>query len=49
VDIEESRKTASDFVWSYRKTDKVKSEGKRILKKHVNTESAARTTPRSKK
>jgi deoxyribodipyrimidine photo-lyase len=49
VDIEGSRKTASDIVWHYRKTDKVKSEGKRILKKHVNTESAARTTPRSKK
>ena len=49
VDIEESRKTASDIVWRYRKTDKVKSEGKRILKKHVNTESAARTATRSKK
>ena len=48
VDIEESRKTASDIVWHYRKTDKVKSEGKRILKKHVNTESASRTSQRRK-
>jgi deoxyribodipyrimidine photo-lyase len=36
VDIEASRKAASDIVWHYRKTDKVKIEGKRILKKHVN-------------
>ena len=40
VDIEVSRKKASDIVWRYRKTDKVKSEGKRILKKHVNIDSA---------
>ncbi len=37
VDIEESRKVASDVVWSFRKTDEVKKEGSRILKKHVNT------------
>lgn len=36
VDIEESRKKASDIVWQYRKTDDVKSEGQRILKTHVN-------------
>ena len=36
VDIDESRKRASDIVWNYRKTDDVKLEGKRILKKHVN-------------
>jgi deoxyribodipyrimidine photo-lyase len=36
VDIEASRKAASEIVWHYRKTDKVKIEGKRILKKHVN-------------
>ena len=36
VDIEESRKYASDIVWNYRKGDAVKLEGKRILKKHVN-------------
>jgi deoxyribodipyrimidine photo-lyase len=36
VDIEESRKKASDIVWSFRKHDDVKAEGKRILAKHVN-------------
>jgi len=36
VDIEETRKKASDIVWSFRKNDDVKVEGKRILKKHVN-------------
>jgi deoxyribodipyrimidine photo-lyase len=37
VDIEESRKAASEVVWSFRTTDEVKKEGNRILKKHVNT------------
>lgn len=36
VDVEESRKYASDIVWSFRKGDEVKIEGKRILKKHVS-------------
>jgi len=36
VDIEETRKYASDIVWSFRKKDSVKVEGKRILKKHVS-------------
>ena len=36
VDIEATRKTASDIVWQYRKTDEVKTEGQRILKKHVS-------------
>jgi deoxyribodipyrimidine photo-lyase len=36
VDIEETRKQASDIVWSFRKKDDVKEEGKRILKKHTN-------------
>jgi deoxyribodipyrimidine photo-lyase len=36
VDIEETRKYASDIVWSFRKKDEVKQEGKRILQKHVN-------------
>ena len=49
VDIEVSRKKASDIVWRYRKTDKVKSEGKRILKKHVNTTRSSVTSQRSKK
>ena len=36
VDIESTRKAASDVVWSFRKTDEVKKEGARILAKHVN-------------
>ncbi len=36
VDIEETRKRATDIVWSFRKKDEVKQEGKRILQKHVN-------------
>jgi deoxyribodipyrimidine photo-lyase len=36
VNIEESRKYASDIVWSFRKKEAVKEEGKRILNKHVN-------------
>nr|WP_284653834.1 deoxyribodipyrimidine photo-lyase [Flavobacterium buctense] len=35
VDIEATRKKASDIIWSFRKTDEVKEEGRRILKKHV--------------
>ncbi|WP_309614319.1 deoxyribodipyrimidine photo-lyase [Flavobacterium sp.] len=37
VDIEATRKYASDIIWSFRKTDEVKTEGKRILKKHVSS------------
>ncbi|WP_341904173.1 deoxyribodipyrimidine photo-lyase [Fluviicola taffensis] len=37
VDIEATRKAASDMVWSFRKQEVVKEEGSRILKKHVNT------------
>ncbi len=36
VDIEATRKYASDIVWSFRKNEAVKTEGKRILKKHVS-------------
>ncbi len=36
VDIEETRKKASDIVWSFRKKPDVKEEGVRILKKHVS-------------
>lgn len=39
VDIEATRKAASDIVWAFRKTAEVKKEGNRILKKHVNTAS----------
>lgn len=37
VDIDETRKRASDIVWGFRNKDDVKEEGVRILKKHVNT------------
>ncbi len=37
VDVELTRKHASDQVWVLKKTSKVKNEAKRILKKHVNT------------
>jgi deoxyribodipyrimidine photo-lyase len=36
VNIDGTRKFASDIVWSFRKKDEVKEEGKRILKKHVS-------------
>jgi deoxyribodipyrimidine photo-lyase len=36
VDIEATRKKASDIVWSFRKNDEVKIEAKRILNKHVS-------------
>ena len=36
VDIDETRKYASDIVWRFRKKEEVKEEGKRILKKHVS-------------
>lgn len=39
VDIEATRKAASDIVWSFRKQESVKKEGNRILKKHVNKRS----------
>jgi deoxyribodipyrimidine photo-lyase len=37
VDIELSRKKASDIVWAFKKTDRVKTEGKRILIKHTSS------------
>lgn len=36
VDIDETRKKASELVWSFRKKDEVKQEGVRILNKHVS-------------
>ncbi|MEN9340672.1 MAG: hypothetical protein RIQ62_1984 [Bacteroidota bacterium] len=43
VDIEATRKAASDIVWSFRKSKEVKVEGIRIIEKHVNTTSNFRT------
>ena len=37
VDIEATRKVASEIMWGFRKTEEAKEEGKRILKKHVNS------------
>jgi len=48
VDIDESRKRASDIVWSFRKKDDVKEEGARILKKHVSNPNKPKNA-RSKK
>ena len=36
VDIEATRKAASDIAWSYKKTTAVKIEGEKVLKKHTN-------------
>ena len=48
VDIDETRKRASDIVWSFRKKDDVKVEGARILKKHVSNPNKPKNA-RSKK
>ena len=48
VNIEETRKYASDIVWSFRKKDEVKEEGKRILEKHVTNPNKPKNA-RSKK
>lgn len=45
VDIEASRKTASDIVWAFRKNAEVQKEGNRILKKHVNSPGGHRRKP----
>lgn len=37
VDLDATRKFASDLVWGHRKESAVTEEGKRILKAHVNT------------
>lgn len=50
VDIEATRKYASDIIWSFRKKDDVKAEGKRILKRHVtNPNSNKSINARNKK
>ena len=48
VNIEETRKYASDIVWSFRKKDEVKVEGKRILQKHVSNPNSNRKTKKIK-
>jgi deoxyribodipyrimidine photo-lyase len=49
VDIEATRKAASDIVWSFRKIPEVRSEGNLILQKHVNTSSTFRMNSKKKK
>jgi deoxyribodipyrimidine photo-lyase len=49
VDIEETRKYASDIVWSFRKQPAVKTEGKRILSTHVRPQKTRKKNERSKK
>ena len=41
VDIEQTRKAASDIVWNIRKSNMVKQEGNRIVKKHVNAKNGS--------
>jgi deoxyribodipyrimidine photo-lyase len=49
VNIEETRKYANDIVWSFRKKDDVKEEGKRILKKHLSNPNSVSRNRTSKK
>ena len=48
VNIEETRKYASDIVWSFRKKEEVKQEGKRILQKHVSNPNKPKNERRKK-
>jgi deoxyribodipyrimidine photo-lyase len=48
VNIEETRKYASDIVWSFRKNDAVKQEGRRIIAKHTSNSNKPKNA-RSKK
>ena len=43
VDVETSRKLASELIWGIKKSDKAKAEGKKILQKHVNSDKPARS------
>ncbi len=43
VDLEATRKKASEIVWSFRKNEDVKIEAKKILAKHVNLSSSKLT------
>lgn len=48
VDLEETRKYASDIVWQFRKQEEVKTEGKRILSKHVSPSKSIKNKPKSR-
>jgi deoxyribodipyrimidine photo-lyase len=47
VDVEATNRTARDIMWSFRKTESVKSEGKKVLEKHVNMSSGFKTRKKS--
>jgi deoxyribodipyrimidine photo-lyase len=49
VDLETSRKYASDMIWGHRKQDLVKDEAKRILATHTQRNSTRISKPRKKK
>jgi len=49
VNIEETIKFASDIVWSFRKKDEVKQEGKRILQKHLSNPNSKTKRTKTKK
>jgi deoxyribodipyrimidine photo-lyase len=49
VDLEETRKYASDVIWGFRKNEDVKIEGQRILKTHVSQTANRTKHARSKK
>lgn len=49
VDIEETRKYASDIVWSFRKQPAVKIEGARILEMHVRPHKTRKKNEGNKK
>jgi deoxyribodipyrimidine photo-lyase len=49
VDVELTRKYASDIVWNFKNKDDVKTEGKRILQKHVSNSNAHNLKPKKNK
>jgi deoxyribodipyrimidine photo-lyase len=49
VNIEETRKYASDIVWSFRKKETVWEEGNRILNKHVSNPNLKKNVTKYKK
>jgi len=49
VDIDATRKAASDIVWHFRENPEVKKKGNRILKKHTNTPSFPVRKPSGKR
>jgi deoxyribodipyrimidine photo-lyase len=49
VDVDATRKFASDIMWGYRKTDDAKKEGARILQKHVSSANQIKSGKKTKK